>query len=104
MKKIKKTYASSGYDFGEEVPTCSYCNSTAKDTDIWETHICSDFICGEIDCWHEYMMSQVIHNQIECTETEIEVCDGCHESKDTSYDGMCFLCWEDTNEHLEEDM
>ena len=49
MKKIKKTYASSGYDFGEEVPVCSYCDATAEDTDIWETHICSDFICGEIE-------------------------------------------------------
>ena len=31
-------------------------------------------------------------------------CYGCKESKDISYDGMCFLCWEELNEHLEEEM
>ena len=33
-----------------------------------------------------------------------ELCEGCKESEDTSYDGMCMPCWEDLNEHLEEEM
>ena len=37
--KIIKTYSSSGYDFGDEIPRCSYCNNTAEDTDIWETNL-----------------------------------------------------------------
>ena len=31
-------------------------------------------------------------------------CYGCKESEDTSWDGMCFLCWEDLMEHLEEEI
>jgi predicted amidophosphoribosyltransferase len=36
--------------------------------------------------------------------TEKDVCDGCKEDTDTSYDGMCMPCWEELNEHLEEEM
>ena len=35
---------------------------------------------------------------------EIVNCYGCKESEDTSYDGMCFLCWEELMEHLEEEI
>ena len=31
-------------------------------------------------------------------------CYGCKESEDISYDGMCFLCWEELMEHLEEEI
>ena len=103
MKKIIKLYKSNGYDFEEEVPTCSYCDATAEDTEISETDYCSEFICGDISCWNEYMMNNVFTRMVECEEKEIEVCDGCHEEEDTSYDGMCMPCWEDLNEHLEEE-
>tara|TARA_R100001163_G_C5066026_1_gene204214 strand:+ start:404 stop:532 length:129 start_codon:yes stop_codon:yes gene_type:complete len=33
-----------------------------------------------------------------------DICYGCKESEDTSYDGMCFLCWEELMEHLEEEI
>ena len=33
-----------------------------------------------------------------------ERCYGCNESDDISYDGVCFLCWEELTEHLEEEM
>ena len=36
--------------------------------------------------------------------TDKELCEGCKESEDTSYDGMCMPCWEDLMEHLEEEM
>ena len=83
--KIIKTYSSSGYDFGEEIPRCSYCNNSAEDTDLWETNICSDFICGEIECWNEYMFSNVLNNQIECEEKRIEICNSCEEEKEYCY-------------------
>jgi len=35
---------------------------------------------------------------VEKEEKVIEVCDGCQEEEDTSYDGFCFMCWEDFNE------
>ena len=82
MIKTRKVYKSNGYDFGEEIPTCSYCGTGADSSEIWETHVCSDFICGEIDCWNEYMMGQVIHNQIECEDEEYEVCDDCEKEED----------------------
>ena len=31
-----------------------------------------------------------------------DICYGCKESEDTSWDGMCFLCWEELMEHLGE--
>jgi len=33
-----------------------------------------------------------------------ERCYGCKESKDVSWDGMCFLCWEELMEHLGEEI
>ena len=39
---------------------------------------------------------------VEKEEKVIEVCDGCQEEEDTSYDGFCFMCWEDFNELTDE--
>lgn len=85
MKKIIKTYKSNGYDFGEEVPTCSYCDATAEDTEISETDYCSEFICGDIECWNNYMLGNVFHRIVECEEKEVEVCDDCEEQEHDCY-------------------
>ena len=42
-------------------------------------------------------------NTMEVIDEEYEVCDSCEEEGDTSYDGNCLQCWEDLNEHLEEE-
>ena len=80
MKKTIKTYASDGYDFGREVPSCSYCDATAEDTEISETDYNSEFICGDIECWNNYCLEWVwTGNVVEVTEEEYEVCDNCEE-------------------------
>ena len=101
MEKIIITYKSDGYDFGEEAPSCEYCGASAEDTEIAENHVSGGFMCGEIECWNEYVMSQVWGRMVQKEEKIIEVCYGCQEEEDTSYDGFCFECWEDFNELTE---
>ena len=75
------------------------CGRNATETDITETPY-GTYMCGDIDCWNEFCLS--FFSPLDVEEEEYEVCDGCEEDEDTSYDGMCMLCWEDLNEHLEE--
>ena len=35
---------------------------------------------------------------------ELEKCEICKEKEDRSYDKMCFECWEELMEHLEEEI
>ncbi len=79
MEKIIITYKSDGYDFGEEAPSCEYCGASAEDTEIAENHVSGGFMCGEIECWNEYVMSQVWGRMVQKEEKIIEVCDNCEE-------------------------
>ena len=101
MKKTIYTYKSDGYDFGEEAPNCEYCGASAEDTEIAETNVCGGFMCGDIECWNNYIWAEIWGRMVEREEKVIEVCDGCQEEEDTSYDGFCFECWEDFNELTE---
>ncbi len=80
--------------------SCNFgCGRNAIETDITETPY-GTYMCGDIDCWNEFCLG--FFSPLDVEEEEYEVCDGCEEDEDTSYDGMCMLCWEDLNEHLEE--
>ena len=80
---------------------CEYgCNLNATETEISETPY-GTYICGDIDCWNSFCLE--FWNPLDVEEEEYEVCDSCEEEEDTSYDGMCMFCWEDLNEHLEEE-
>ena len=97
MKKTRKVvegYCAKEYE-------CEYgCNLNATETEISETPY-GTYICGDIDCWNSFCLE--FWNPLDVEEEEYEVCDSCEEEEDTSYDGMCMLCWEDLNEHLEEE-
>ena len=47
-------------------------------------------------------MNNIMTDELVHEVEEVEYCDSCEEEEDASYDGMCMLCWEDLNEHLEE--
>ena len=80
---------------------CEYCNRTPEETDIRRAYASGTYICGDIDCWNSFCLE--FWNPLDVEEEEYEVCDSCEEEEDTSYDGMCMPCWEDLNEHLEEE-
>jgi len=95
---IKKRKVVDGYDATEY--SCEYgCGRDATETEISETPY-GTFICGDIECWNNFCLE--FWNPLDVEEEEYEVCESCEEEEDTSYDGMCMLCWEDLNEHLEE--
>ena len=100
-KKIKIAVGYEGMDISDFA--CEYCHQTPDETEIQLAYASDTYICGDIDCWNSYCMEWVWNgNVVEVAEVEIEVCDGCGEEKDTSYDGMCMSCWEDFSEHLGE--
>ena len=83
---------------------CEYCGATPEEKEIQRAYASGTYICGDIDCWNNYCMEWVwTGDVVEVTEEEIDVCEGCKEEEDTSYDGFCFECWEDFNELIEED-
>ena len=104
MKKIRKEYHASGYIYDDgDVPTCSFCGTTAETDIIHSGDYSGEHICEGEECMHSYMAQNVWTKPFEVKEVEIEVCDICDEEGDISYDGMCLYCWEDLNEHLEEE-
>ena len=102
MMKTIYTYKSDGYDFGEEERSCEYCGASAEDTEIAETNVSGGFMCGDIECWNTYIWSEIWGRMVEKEENVIEVFEGRQEEEDTSYDGFCFMCWEDFNELTDE--
>ena len=73
------TYKSDGYDFGEEAPCCEYCGASAEDTEIAETNVSGGFMCGDIECWHNYIWAEIWGRMVEKGTKEIEVCEDCEE-------------------------
>jgi len=82
---------------------CAYCDSTPDQKEVYEAYASGTYVCEDESCAIEYMNEWAYSGTLlEAEEEEYEVCDSCEEEEDTSYDGMCMLCWEDLNEHLEE--
>lgn len=102
MKRMIKTYKSDGYDFGTECPTCEYCGASADETEIAENHVSGGFMCGEIECWNNYIWSEVWGRMVEITEEEINVCEACEEPIDEGDE--CDDCrWEREEEEEDEE-
>jgi hypothetical protein len=103
--KIKKDIWNGGgylYDDGD-VPQCDYCGENAKEKAIYSTAHSGILICDSESCILDYAMNNIMTDELIHDVVECEVCDSCKEEEDVSYDGMCMLCWEDLNEHLEEE-
>ena len=82
---------------------CEYCGATPDTKEVWEAYASGTYVCEDESCAIEYMGEWAYSGTLlEAEDEEYEVCDSCEEEEDTSYDGMCMLCWEDLNEHLEE--
>ena len=102
-KKIIIEYHGHGYIYDDDdVPCCSFCGTSAEDTTIHSGDYSGEHICESQGCCVEYMNQNILTNPFEKVEKEIDVCDSCKEEEDTTYDGMCMMCWEDLNEHIEE--
>ena len=80
MLKKKKTI--DGYDATEY--SCEYsCGRNATETDISETPY-GTYICGEIECWNEFMLCEV-WSPLDLEEEEYQVCDDCEEEEEECY-------------------
>ena len=102
MKIMKTTYKSDGYDFGTDCPTCDYCGADADSTEIAENHVSGGFMCGEIECWNEYIFAEVWGRMVEKTEVEMNVCEACEEPIDEGDE--CDDCrWEREEEEENEE-
>ena len=81
---------------------CEYCGKNPTETEIQRAYASGTYICGDIECWNNFCMEWVwCGDTVEIEEIEVDVCEGCKEEEDTSYDGFCFECWEDFNELTE---
>tara|TARA_R100000655_G_scaffold100756_1_gene145347 strand:- start:568 stop:843 length:276 start_codon:yes stop_codon:yes gene_type:complete len=66
--------------------SCEYCHRNCEETEIQEAYASGTYICGEIECWNEYMFEWVwTGNTIDVIEEEYEVCDDCEEEIDECY-------------------
>lgn len=99
---IKNKITINGMEAEHSDYICGYgCGRDISETEISETPYAT-YICGDIECWNSFCLE--FWNPLEVEEEEVEVCEGCREDEDTSYDGFCHMCWEDLNEHLGEDV
>tara|TARA_R100001530_G_C4187748_1_gene121291 strand:+ start:230 stop:526 length:297 start_codon:yes stop_codon:yes gene_type:complete len=81
---------------------CEYCGQNPTETEIQRAYASGTYICGDGECWNNFCMEWVwTGDAVEIEEIEVDVCEGCKEEEDTSYDGFCFECWEDFNELTE---
>lgn len=63
--------------------SCEYCNRNCEETEIQEAHASGTYICGDIECWNEYMFEWAwTGNTIDVIEEEYECCDDCEEEED----------------------
>ena len=98
-KKIIKEYHGKGYIYDDgDIPECYFCGATAENEYIHAGDYSGQHICEGRECMYEYMSQNIWVNPFEVKVIEMDVCDGCHEDEDTSYDGMCMPCWEDYTE------
>ena len=65
---------------------CEYCGQTPDQTEIQEAYASGTYVCGDIDCWNEYMWAWAwTGNQVEVVDEEYEACDDCEEEIDECY-------------------
>lgn len=63
---------------------CEYgCGRDATETEISETPY-GNYICGEIECWNEFMLCEV-WSPLDVEEEECECCDDCEEEIEECY-------------------
>jgi len=63
---------------------CEYnCGQDGTETEISET-IYGTYICGDIDCWNEFMLCEV-WSPLDVEEEEYECCDDCEEEIEECY-------------------
>ena len=82
MLKIRKVVE--GYeDCDLDEFSCEYCHRNCEETEIQEAHASGTYICGDIECWNEYMFDWAwTGNTIDLIEEEYECCDDCEEEED----------------------
>ena len=81
---LKKRKVVDGYeDFDLDEFACEYCHRNCEETEIQEAHASGTYICGDIECWNEYMFEWAwTGNTIDVIEEEYECCDDCEEEED----------------------
>ena len=63
--------------------SCEYCHRNCEETEIQEAYASGTYICGDIECWNEYMFEWAwTGNTIDVIEEEYECCDECEEEED----------------------
>lgn len=78
MIKTRKLYNNDSSEASDY--SCEYCNRDCEETEIQEAYVSGTYICGEIECWNEYMFEWAwTGNTVECTTEEYECCDDCEE-------------------------
>tara|TARA_R100000742_G_C4249184_1_gene67702 strand:- start:484 stop:759 length:276 start_codon:yes stop_codon:yes gene_type:complete len=81
---LKKRKVVEGYeDCGLDEFACEYCGQTPDQTEIQQAYASGTYICGEINCWNDYMWEWVwTGDTIEVVDEEYECCDDCEEEED----------------------
>jgi len=62
--------------------SCEYCHRNCEETEIQEAYASGTYVCGDIECWNEYMFEWAwTGNTIDVIEEEYECCDDCEEEE-----------------------
>ena len=105
MAKVKRKEWRGGgmaWDWDDDLPQCDCCGKNAEETELCGTAHSGGVICGDIECWNDYMMSNVWGDMIESTEVDVLVCDNCGEDETQTdieeflADDICMDCLEDS--------
>ena len=86
----KKEWSCSGmvWDHDDDLPECDECGKNAEQTTLSSNGYSGGVICGDAECWNDYMMNNVFTDIIE--STDIYVCDSCETT-----DSLKFKCLKD---------
>ena len=81
MKKIRQVVKGyEGFDLDEFA--CEYCHQTPNQTEIQKAYASGTYVCGDIECWNEYMFGWAwTGDVVECEDEEYEACDECEEEE-----------------------
>ena len=63
--------------WNDELPQCDHCGANAEETELSSTAHSGGVICGDIECWNEYMWSNIWGDIITPNEVDVVVCDRC---------------------------
>jgi len=86
----KKEWSCNGmlWDHNDDLPECDECGKNAEQTTLSSNGYSGGVICGDAECWNDYMMNNVFTDIIE--STDIYVCDSCETT-----DSLKFECLKD---------